>query len=548
MSNLSFPHQPVRHTLILLLVGTFCFCSQLPADERPNILWISCEDISPNLGCYGDAYAKTPHLDALAAEGVRFDRAFTHAGVCAVLRSGVITGVYPVSIGSQHMRSQIVPPPYIKCFTEYLRGAGYFCTNRSKTDYQFDSPSTAWDRQGNKHADWRERQKDQPFFSVINLTISHESQIRHGAKRHEEILKQLQPDQIHDPDLAAKFLPPYLPDTPASRQDWSYYCDNISEMDREAGEILAKLEADGLADNTLVVFWGDHGQGMPRGKRWIYDSGTQVPLIMRWPKNIDTSSVREDLVTLLDLPPTMLQLAGVTPPAYMHGRILLGPDTQQEPEFIFFHRDRMDETYELIRGARDRRFKYLRNFEPERTYSQHIEYMDEMPTMRDWRRLHQEGKLNADQSQWFAKTKPFEELFDTANDKYELQNLADKPEYQQQLARMRSAVEEWQIAVNDQGMIPEPILMSRMRPDGKMQVTADPTISLQQTAAGKFLQIVCETQGASIEYAFQHDDKPEFRLYTTPVPVTELQQVVARACRLGFQDSRNITATVDPAK
>ncbi len=517
------------------ILGLFCgLGSALPAAERPNILWISCEDISPNLGCYGDKYANTPHLDQLARDGARFDRAFTHAGVCAVLRSGVITGMYPVSIGSQHMRSRIVPPPHVKCFTEYLRTAGYYCTNRSKTDYQFEPPLTAWDRQGNKHDDWRGRAEGQPFFSVVNLTISHESQIRHGEQRHAQILKKLKPDQIHDVDEAGKFLPPYLPNTEAARRNWAWYSDNISEMDRQAGEILKRLEADGLADNTLVVFWGDHGQGMPRGKRWIYDSGTHVPLIMRWPKHLKPSSVREDLVTLLDLPATMLAVAGVKVPEHFHGRVLIGDRQQPEPEYLFFHRDRMDEAYELMRGVRDRRFKYLRNFEPEKPYAQGIDYMDKMPAMQDWRRLNAAGKLKGPQKNWFQVPKPIEELYDVRNDPHEVNNLAGDPKYAKQLVAMRTAMEDWQVAIGDLGLVPEPVLMHRMRPTGKYEQAAKPTLTREAKGKKSSVKMQCETPGASIAYAI--NDGP-WKLYTTAVPVPGGATVKAKACRIGFRDS-----------
>ncbi|HUG93472.1 MAG TPA: sulfatase, partial [Planctomycetaceae bacterium] len=315
------------------------------APSRPNILWISCEDTGVQLGCYGDDYATTPNLDRFAAQGVLFENCFTHSGVCAVARSGLITGMYPISIGSQHMRSRIVPPPYVKCFPEYLRAAGYWCTNRSKTDYNFDPPLTAWDENSPQSRDWRGRAPGQPFFSVINLTVSHESQIRANFRG----LK-------HDPGKVK--LPPYIPDTPLTRRDRARYYDIVSEMDRQAGEILQRLEDDGLADETIVFFWGDHGEGLPRGKRWIYDSGIHVPLIVRWPGTIEPGSRREDLVCFLDFAPTMLSLAGVDPPAHMQGQVILGGKQAPPREYVFAHRDRMDETYDLIRAVRDRRFKY----------------------------------------------------------------------------------------------------------------------------------------------------------------------------------------------
>ena len=509
-------------------------CSQTTyADDRPNILWISCEDISPNLGCYGDTYARTPNLDKLASEGVRFDRAFTHAGVCAVLRSGMITGVYPVSIGSQHMRSNIVTPPHIKCFTEYLRAQGYYCTNRSKTDYQFAPPFTAWDRQGNGHGDWRGRKKDQPFFSVINLTVCHESQIRHGEKRHAQVLKKLKPEQVHDPDQAAATLPPYIPNTPAARKNWAWYHDNISEMDRQAGEILQKLEDDGLADNTLVVFWSDHGQGMPRGKRWIYDSGTHVPVIMRWPGKLDPQSVRDDLVTMLDLTTTTLSVAGIEKPKHMHGRVLIGDQKEAEPDFIFFHRDRMDEAYELQRGARDRRYRYIRNYEPEKTYAQGIDYMDEMPAMKQWRALNQEGKLTAAQKLWFARPKPIEELYDCEKDPHNIDNLASDPQFVKVLTRMRKATEDWQVQVGDLGLVAEPVLMERIQ-SRKIKVQP-PQMGVASVGESTIATLKSPTPGASIGYRIRSNKGwSDWMLYTKPIDLDDtVSTVEAKACRIG---------------
>ena len=433
------------------------------AAQRPNILWISCEDISPDLGCYGDTYASTPNLDRLASRGVRHDRAFTPSGVCAVNRTGIISGLHAVSYGAHHMRTSVPFPEGVGPFPEYLRAAGYFCTNKSKTDYQSRLDlKKVWDRQGNDHADWRERRPGQPFFSVINLTITHESQIRHGDGRHADLTARLHPSQVHDPDRAGAHLPPIHPDTPEARRDWARYHDNISEMDRLAGGILARLEADGLADNTVVFFWSDHGRGLPRGKRWIHDSGTRIPLIVRWPGHLEAGTVDRELVSTQDLPPTVLSLAGVRPPDRMHGRILLGPERQPEPPMLFFHRDRMDEALDLIRSARDRRYRYIRNYEPHRPYAQHLEYMDRMPTMADLRRLHREGRLDPVQSLWFRPVKPVEELYDTLADPHETVNLADRPEHRDRLVRLRAALEAWQVEVGDTGMVPEPVLHKRL--------------------------------------------------------------------------------------
>ena len=430
--------------------------------KQPNVLWISAEDISPSLGCYGDSYAITPRLDQLASEGMRFTRCFTHAGVCAISRSGLITGMYPVSIGSQHMRSQIVLPPNVKAFPEYLRAAGYWTTNRSKTDYNFPPPKAAWDENSPNARDWRGRAAGQPFFSVINLLTTHESQIRGKFG-----------ETLHDPAKAQ--LPPYIPDTPVTRRDWARYADLLTTLDRQVAAILDQLETDGLADDTIVFFWGDHGQGLPRGKRWLYDSGTRVPLIVRWPGKLKAGSVCEDLVCFLDFAPTMLRLSGIEVPSHLHGQVLppieeLKSANGSRPSavgrgFVFGHRDRMDETYDLIRSARDARFKYIRNYAPRRSYAQNIAYMNQMPTMKEMRRLNAEGQLSGVPALFYRETKPVEELFDTEADPHEVVNLADRPEHAERLKRMRAALERWQEDVGDSGLIPEPLLVTPLPVD-----------------------------------------------------------------------------------
>ncbi len=530
----------MQRSLIFCLIGTAGLLldasQQLGlANEHPNILWISCEDISANLGCYDDRHAITPHLDALANQGVKFTRAFTPAGVCAVVRSSVITGMYAPAIGSQNMRSEIIPPAGVKCFTEYLRAAGYFCTNRSKTDYQFDPPPSAWDRQGANHDDWRERRsKDQPFFSVVNLTISHESQIRHSDKQHAEIIKAIGKKNARDPDKVADTLPAYLPDTPATRRDWARYHDNITRMDQMAGDVLRKLEEDGLADSTVVVFWSDHGMGMPRGKRWLYDTGTHVPVIIRWPGQIKPATVREDLVSVLDLPPTMLSIARVAVPRHMQGRVILGESSGREPAYLFFHRDRMDEAFELQRAARDRRWKYIRNFEPEKPYSQALDYMDKMPSMIDWRRLAAEDKLTGGQKNWFASTKPIEELYDTAKDPWELNNLAEVTQYAERLARMRRATERWQKEIGDTGMLPEPVMMEEML-EGTERPRVEPPRILRRDGD---ISLLASTEGASIVYRTKEtkdsDKWSDWQLYTRSLSGAADLIIQAQACRAGY--------------
>ena len=245
------------------------------AAERPNILWITCEDISPHIGSFGDLYAVTPNIDGLAREGVRYVNAYAPIGVCAPARSCLITGMYPPSIGSQHMRSKATLPEHIKPFPEYLRRAGYYCTNNAKEDYNLlERPVAAWN-ESSRRAHWRKRKEGQPFFSVFNLTSCHESQIRLPEEMYRKRIAGFTPEELHDPALAP--IPPYHPDTPEVRRDWARYADMITYMDKDVGRRLAELKADGLAEDTIVFFYSDHGAGMPRSKRWLYDSEPARP-------------------------------------------------------------------------------------------------------------------------------------------------------------------------------------------------------------------------------------------------------------------------------
>ncbi|MCH7558703.1 MAG: sulfatase-like hydrolase/transferase [Planctomycetes bacterium] len=540
------------------------FLPQIPlsADEttktpRPNILWVSCEDISPDLGCYGDSYAVSPNIDKLAAQGVRYDNVYSHSGVCAPTRSGIITGMYPTTIGTCPMRCKGVPPAYVKCFSEYLRAAGYYCTNNSKTDYQFDPPPSAWD-QSSRTAHWHGRAEGQPFFAVFNFTTSHESKIRDRSKSMLKRLASLKPDEKHDPAKAV--LPPYYPDTPAVRRDWAQYYDIITLMDKQVGEILKQLKDEGLADNTIVWFWGDHGRGLPRGKRWIYDSGLRIPLIIRVPKKLrelampgnpdalEADTVNNDMIAFIDFAPTMLSLTGIKIPEYIQGRAFLGSQKAKPREYIFAARDRMDEAYDLIRAVRDKRYKYIRNYMWHLTRGQDIEYMNQMPTMQEMRRLNAEGKLKGPQKQYFEETKPVEELYDTLNDPHEVKNLADNPKYKSVLKRMRRVHQEWMKETGDMGLIPEPEFDEMKRPGGQYQKTAEPIFWSPKWQAGtpgkaaRRVTIACPTAGASLVYRISGDGetKSGWKLYRKSVWLTPGKILHAKACRIGFKDSSEV--------
>ena len=499
----------------------------LGADARPNVLWISCEDIAPNLGCYGDAYASTPNLDRLASQGCRYTNAFACFPVCAPSRSAIITGMYPGTTGTMHMRTgalgyQAVPPPYVKCFPEYLRAAGYYCTNHKKTDYQFASPFTAWDVTG---GDWTKLSlpKDQPFFSVINLEATHESQnFPHQGEKIE-----------HDPAKAV--VPPYYPDTPVVRQNLARYYDNITNMDRQVGHILKVLEQKGLVDNTVVFFWADHGPGLPRCKCWPYDSGLRVPLIVRWPDKIAPGSVCDELVNLMDLVPTMLSITGTPIPAYMQAHAILGPQKAKPAEYVFGGRNRMDNAYDFIRTVRDKRYRYIRNFTPEVPYAQPIPYEEQMPIMQEWRRLNAEGKLHGPQTLFFQNRKPDEELYDLTADPYEVKNLAGLLEYEAVRKRMQDVLTRWMKETGDQGGIPETELKERMWPGGKQPVTAVPILKSVVIDGARGVEITCGTEGASIGYRL--DGSKCWLVYTGPVHVKAGTVVTAKAIRLGYKPS-----------
>lgn len=533
---------------ILFMVFGATTVSAAPNSGRPNILWITCEDISPDLGCYGDSYARTPNLDALADQGVRYTSVFSVAGVCAPSRSAIITGMYPSSIGTHHMRCKGVPPAYVRCFTEYLREAGYYCTNNAKTDYNFDAPITAWD-ECSRQAHWRNRAPGQPFFAVRNLTVTHESQIRCTDERFAQHMARVKPEDRHDPLKAV--LPPYYPDTPVVRNDWARYYDLITAMDLQVADLLRELEEGGVADSTIVFFYSDHGRGLPRAKRWLYDSGLHVPMIIRWPDGRQAGTTCDDLVSFVDLGPTVLSLAGIEIPDHMQGAAFLGSQKLDKPrEYICAARDRMDETYDIIRAIRDKRYKYLRNFKPGRPYAQYIDYMEQMPTMREMRRLNKAGELTGPQKLFFLPEKPPEELYDVTKDPHEIHNLAGSPEHEPVLQRMRKALEDWMTATDDLALVPEEELNERVRPGGQWSVTATPELTPASgpLRPGAAVTITCSTPGASIAYTTESGKNAHWLLYSRPIELSESATIRTKAIRLGYRESEEVRQRYEVAQ
>jgi uncharacterized sulfatase len=435
--------------VLLPLVGFFWNTVAIAGDSpRPNILWITSEDNGPHLGCYGDSYASTPNLDGLAARGMIYTKCWSNAPVCAPARTAIICGMYPTSTGSEHMRSMVRLPTAMKLFPQFLREAGYYCTNNAKEDYNLEKSARVWDESSGK-AHWKKRKPGQPFFAVFNITATHESQIR--SRPHM---------QLHDP--ARVRVPAYHPDTPEVRQDWAQYYDKMTEMDAIAGERLQELDSGGIAGDTIIFYYGDHGPGMPRSKRWPYNSGLHVPLIVYFPEKFRELASKQyipggkcdRLVSFVDLAPTLLSLIGVEPPDTMQGRAFLGRFESAPNKVLHGFRGRMDERFDMVRTVRDQRYIYVRNYMPHLIYGQHVAYMFQTPTTRIWRQLFDEGQLTPTQSR-FWQTKPPEELYDLASDPDEVHNLATYPEHCEIVSRLRSAQRDHALAVRDIGFLPE---------------------------------------------------------------------------------------------
>ncbi|MDA2938694.1 sulfatase-like hydrolase/transferase, partial [Acidobacteria bacterium AH-259-A15] len=434
---------------------TFLCCSlfisplaQEVSRARPNILWITSEDNGPHIGAYGDQYAHTPNLDRFAAKGLMYVNAWSTAPVCAPARTALISGVYPTSTGSQHMRSMTRLPDYMKMYPQYLREAGYYCTNNSKEDYNLEKPGKVWDESSNR-AHWKKRRPGQPFFAIFNHTVSHESKIR--TRPH---------TPVHDP--AKVRVPAYHPDTPTVRRDWAQYYDKITEMDSGVGQNLKELEEAGLAEDTIIFYYSDHGSGMPRSKRWPYNSGLNIPLIVYIPEKFKHLKPKEyvpggktdRLVGFIDLAPTVLSLVGIQAPAHMQGHAFMGEYEAPPQPYVHGFRGRMDERYDMVRSVRDKRYIYIRNYMPHKIYGQYINYMFQTPTTAEWKRLYDEKKLSPPRT-FFWETKPAEELYDLLIDPDEVNNLANSPEHEHILKRLRKAQQDLAVRIRDVGFLPE---------------------------------------------------------------------------------------------
>ncbi len=556
--------------LFLIITSIICFSCQKKVEQketyqRPNILWIVTEDISPTLSFYGDNTAKTPNLDVLAKESVIYDNAFAPVGVCAPSRSSIITGMYPTSIGTMHMRTgkdvfswgsrkykdsipikdlknhaireySAVIPENVKCYTEYLRAAGYFCTNNEKTDYQFASPVTAWN-QNNGKAHWRNRPENTPFFSVFNIGTTHESRLW----KNENLPLTVNPNDVK--------VPPYLPDNEATRKTIARHYSNVELMDAEVGEFIKQIKEDGLYDNTIIFFYSDHGGPLPRQKREIYDSGLKVPFMI---KDINSKGKgRTDrLISFVDLAPTMLSLANIKPPEYMEGKAFRGKYDDKERDYVFGSSDRFDEFTDRIRAVRNKQYLYLKNDYPELPKYKDVGYRKNVPMMPVFLGLQKEDKLNETQEIWFD-TKTKEELYDCQNDPHNINNLAKEPNYASILTEMRATLVTHLKDRPDYGLQPEAELINFMWPNFEQPVTDAVMLSTStalsngsvETSQGKTVSLSSQTKGASIAYIISDksglnlDFNSEWQLYTNPFSVEKGKYIYTMAQRIGFMES-----------
>lgn len=515
------------------------FAQQTAKPNPPNIVWIVCEDLSPqHLESYGGTGGKTPFLNALAAESVQYNQVFATAGVCAPSRAALITGAYQTSIGAMHMRTlapsaaalDAYPPGFkgystllpegMRTYPELLRSAGYYTSNNSKEDYQFESPVTMWDDSSVK-AHYRNRpDSTQPFFSIFNFTISHESQV--WMREHEELL--VQPEEVS--------VPPVYPDDSLTRRVLARFITNAMRMDKQVGEVVAQLKEDGLYENTIIFFFSDHGDGMPYFKRELYDRGLRAPLLIKAPF-LKAGSQSNELISFVDFAPTLLSLAGIPIPESMQGQAFLGPQKSATPrKYSFAARDRMDSEYDRVRAVTDGEFKYIRNYMPEKPNYQNIQYRLQNPLMIHLLELNSKGLLNANQARWFAPTKPAEELYDTKADPWEFKNLIGNPLYEEKLRELRKAHEDWVLTYGDLGALVE---MDMIRNWWGGKDSPPVTSPAESTYEGGKISLKSSTPGAS--FGYRKSKNEPWKIYSNPFDAAPGDTILVNTYRIGFKAS-----------
>jgi len=545
----------INNFLKLLLFITFIYSLNSyskTSDEKLNVIWISCEDMGPVLSSYGVKEISTPNIDKLAEEGIKYINAYSTVGVCAPSRFSIITGMYPARLGAHNMRTgnfytykdpdkltykqnkgvidksginvpeyEVVTPTNIKAFTEYLRNENYYCINNNKCDYQFNSPFTAWDEvSGN--ISYKDRPKNTPFFYVKNLMVTHESRIW---------LRKNEPITVNKDILK---IPAYYPDIPEVRNDIAIKYSNIQEMDRQVGEIISDLEKNDLLDKTIIFFWSDHGGNLLRQKRAVGNSGLKVPLIIRFPDGYRSGEVDNRIVSLMDLGPTTMSLLGIKPPSFLDGKAFLGKYKTKPRNYAFGSADRFDESTDMQRSVIDGRFVYIKNFMPELPLIYRNKYREQISMNKKIIQMDRDDELIGDSKYIFMKSKQDEELYDLKFDPYEVDNIANNPDYKDKLIELRNALNTWQYEIDDKGFINESELINEFWPNMIQPITKPVEI----TVSDNVISLKCETKGASIGYQIGAQiGSQNWKLYNKPFDLSSNQKLATRAIKIGYKAS-----------
>ena len=536
------------YTFFVFSTNTYCKST----DEKLNVIWISCEDMGPVLGTYGVNEISTPNIDKLAEQGVKYTNAYSTVGVCAPSRFSIITGMYPARLGAHNMRSgkfytykdpdkltyrqnkgvvdksgenvpeyEVVTPANVKAFTEYLRNENYYCINNNKCDYQFNSPFTAWDEvSGN--ISYKDRPENTPFFYVKNLMVTHESRI------------WLRKDEPITVDKNILKIPAYYPDIPEVRNDIAIKYSNIQEMDRQVGEIISDLKNDNLLDKTIIFFWSDHGGNLLRQKRAVGNSGLKVPLIVRFPDGYRSGEVDDRIVSLMDLGPTTMSLLGIKPPLFLDGKAFLGKFKTKPRSYAFGSADRFDESTDMQRSVIDGRYVYIKNFMPELPLIYRNKYREQVSMNKKIIQMSNDNELIGDSKYIFMKTKQEEELYDLKYDPYEVNNIANNPDYKDKLIELRDALKSWQNEIDDKGFTNESELINEFWPNMIQPLTKPVEI----TVLDNIISLKCDTSGASIGYQTGSQiGSQNWNLYNKPFNILPNQKIATRAIKIGYKAS-----------
>jgi len=535
-------HCLIRYASLYLIIIGIGACNTKTNTKiekvSPNIIWLVAEDQSPDFfPMYGDSTISLPSLAALATDGVVFDNAFSPVPVCAPARSALITGMYPTTLGTHNMRTHApwrgennkpypnldipsyspIVPEGVKMFTEYLRKEGYYCVNGPKEDYNFAKTEAAWD-ESSKERHWRKRKEGQPFFAVFNFAVCHESQIWKRSK-----------DSLYvDPESVP--VPPYFPDNDIIRHDLAVNYSNLKRLDDQIAEVIAQLKEDGLYENSIIFFYGDHGGPFPRHKRALYDTGIKVPLVVKFAENQKAGSRDNGMISFIDFAPTVLSMVGIEPPRVMQGKAQFGEfEAPKKSAYTFHSSDRFDGLYDRLRAVRSTRYKYIKSFNTQISHAMPVAYREQMPMMQELRELYAAGKLNDKQSLWLQPTKPEEELYDLENDPYELENLADRPELKDTLILLRKVLKRWIKETKDLGQYPEKDLIAKWFPEGTQPKL--PPLEMEENESG--VRLISKKADATIIWKEQKDTV--WSIYDLPLPLGTSFE--AKAERIGYSDS-----------